>query len=112
MGPLLAASAHRAQEGLERCGFLLVGGNVAGRKQPVQFLLLERAGEPAQRQVRCSRQGDLAQGDAQRELEEGAESRPAKPLLFSRRKARSISPRRALAAWTTTSRRALGLAAS
>src|ERR1035438_3548605 len=70
LGLFQAAAAQRAHQRLQRGGFLRASDRVAGGEQPVQFVLGERAAEPAQQQKRGSRQSDLAQRDAERELEE------------------------------------------
>ena len=46
-----AAAAEGAHAGLEGGGFLGAGGGVAGGEKPVEFVLGERAGEPAEQQV-------------------------------------------------------------
>ena len=72
--PFEAEVAQSAHVGLERRGLLGIGGDVAGGKQPVEFLLIQRAVEPAQRILRRARQSNLAERDSQRELEGRAPS--------------------------------------
>ena len=63
-------AADGAHVGLEGGGFLGAGGGVAGGEEPVDFVLGERAGEPAEQQVGGAREGDLAERDSKGELEE------------------------------------------
>jgi hypothetical protein len=67
--PLHVVTAQRAQIGNKGRGLLGVGGDVAGGKQPVELLLVERAVEPAQQKQRRPRQCNLTERDAQRKLE-------------------------------------------
>ena len=69
LGLLVGAAADCAHGGLQRAGFLVIGG-IAGGKQPVEFVFGYRLGEPAEEQEGGFRQGDLAERDAEGELEE------------------------------------------
>ena len=61
MRPLQAKAAQGAHGCLQRRGLLGAGGGVAGRKQPVEFLLGKRTVKPAQQKVRRARQRNLAE---------------------------------------------------
>lgn len=69
-GTFEAATAQRAHAGLQGGGLGGAGGGVGGGEEPVEFVLGERGGEPTQKQVGGARERDLAERDAERELEE------------------------------------------
>ena len=68
-------AAQRAHESRESQGLGRRRRHLAGREKPVEFVLLDRLGEPVQQEARAARERDLAERNAQRELKDAGRRR-------------------------------------